>query len=123
MKKQARVSQLHVGPIRHPTLPDDFIARVKAFKAILEDVDTAPIEKTIDDFKRDEHPEAELVIWERIANTFELFLAHNPTTDPAIRRDIFAVLLGASTGQEEWPNIRLLTDEQIRHLVVNYRGL
>jgi hypothetical protein len=123
MKKQVRLSDLQFGPIRHPDLPDDFIDRVKTFKAILADVDASSLETTIENFKRDADPKSELIIWERIALTFQTFLSHNPTTDPAIKKDIFAVLLSASTGVEEFENIKHLSDQQIRHLVINYHGL
>ena len=98
MKKQVSLANLHEGPIRHPTLPDTFIARIRVFKAILGDVDTASLERTIDNFKRDANPESEMVIWERIASTFQMYLSHNPTTDFAVRKEIFAVLVGASIG-------------------------
>jgi len=97
------------------------IERIKAFKQILGNVDGASLEKTIDNFKRDAHPESELVIWERIASTFQTFLAHNPTTDPAVRKEILAVLIGASMGAEDHSNIKHLSDDQIKHLIANYR--
>jgi hypothetical protein len=123
MKKPIELSHLRPGPIRHPVLPDDFIERIKAFKKILGDADNASLEQTIDNFKRDTHPENELAIWERIASTFQMFLSHNPTADAAIRKDILSVLIGASTGNEEYPNIKHLSDDQIKHLVANFRGL
>jgi hypothetical protein len=123
MNKKQRLSDLQVGPIRHPSLPNEFINRVKAFKAILGDVDAMSLEKTLDSFKRDAHPENELLIWERIAGTFHLFLSHNPTNDPAVRRDIYVVLTAASMGHDDWHDISHLTADQIKNLVVNYRGL
>lgn len=123
MEKQIRLSDVTFGPIRHPVLPDDYIDRIKAFKEILGDVDRASLEKTIDNFKRDANPGSELVIWERIASTFETYLLRNPTSDPAIRRDVYAVLLSASTGVEEFENIEHLSDQQIKQLVLSYRGL
>jgi hypothetical protein len=123
MKKNVAPTHLHDGPIRHPVLPDGFIERIRVFKSILGDVDGVSVEKTIDAFKRDADPEKELLIWERIASTFQMFLAHNPTTDPAIRKDIFAVLVGASAGMQEYPNIQHLSHQKIKHLVFNYRGL
>ena len=120
MKKSVPLSDLHAGPIQHRALPVGFIDRVKALKARLGDVDSVPLEKAIDNFKRDAYPEHELEIWERIANTFQLFLSHNPTDDPEIRKDIYKVLVCAS---EDWSNIKHLSTEQINHLVLNYRGL
>lgn len=100
MKEQPRFSDTQFGPIRHPVLPRDFIKRIKAFKKMLGDTDSVPIEQTIDNFKRDVDPKSELVIWERIASTFQMYLSHNPTTDSAIRKRILAVLLSASLGIE-----------------------
>jgi hypothetical protein len=123
MKKSVPLSHLHAGPIQHRVLPDGFIDRVKAYKARLGDVDSMSLEKAIDNFKRDAYPEHELQIWERIANTFQLFLSHNPTDDPEIRKDIYKVLVCASMGMEDWSNIKHLSTEQINRLVLNYRGL
>jgi hypothetical protein len=123
MKTPLQPSELRKGPIRHPVLPDSFVDRIKAFKAILSDVDPTPIETAIDNFKRDTHPEEEIAIWERIANTYQLFLSHNAIGDPAIRKEVFAVLIGASMGSEDWSNIKKLNGDQIRYLVATYRGL
>jgi len=123
MKTQPQSSDLHKGPIRHPVLPDGFVDRIKALKAILSDVDPSSIKTAIDNFKRDTHPEEELANWKRIANTYRLFLLHNPVSDPAIRKEVFAVLIGASMASEDWSNITRLNSDQINHLVASYRGL
>jgi hypothetical protein len=123
MKEPLQPSQLYKGPIRHLVLSDEFIDRVKRFKVTLADVDETSLEETIDNFKRDTHPEEELAIWERIANTYRLFLSHNPKTDLTIKKEIFAVLLGASMGADDWSNIKKLNSDQINHLVLSYRGL
>jgi len=93
MEKQIRLSDLKFGPIRHPVLPGEFIERIKAFKKVLRDFDSVPLEQTIDNFQRDTDPESELVIWERIASTFETYLSHNPTTDSAVRKEILQFFL------------------------------
>jgi hypothetical protein len=123
MKTPLQPSELHKGPIRHPVLPESYVDRIKTFKAILSDVDPTSIETAIDNFKRDTHPEEEIAIWERIANTYQLFLSHNPISDPAIRKEVFAVLVGASMGSEDWSNIKKLNGDQINYLIANYRGL
>src|ERR1700720_280645 len=82
MKIPLQPSELHKGPIRRPVLPESYVDRIKAFKAILSDVDPTSLETAIDNFKRDTHPEDELAIWERIANTYQLFLSRNPISDP-----------------------------------------
>jgi len=122
MKKKLDLANLRKGPIRHPTLPDTVIARITAFKAMLGDVDTASVERTVDSFKRDANPDIELVIWERIASTFQMYLFRNPTIDLAVRKEVFAVLVGASMGVEERKNFTHLGDRQIELLIANYRG-
>ena len=123
MPQPVKHSDLQFGPVRHPTLPDDFVERVKAFKAMLADVDQSSLEHTLENFKRDTNPESELLIWERIANNFQLFLSTIPTADAATRKDILAVLLGASMGTESWGNIKHLKEDQITQLIHMYRGL
>ena len=123
MKTPLHPSELHKGPIRHPVLPDSLVDRIKTFKAILSNVDPTSIETAIDNFKRDTHPEEEIAIWERIANTYQLFLSHNAVSDPAIRKEVFAVLIGASMSSEDWTNIKNLNSDQIDYLVANYHRL
>jgi len=123
MTKNVKISDIEAGPIVHPVLSGSFIERIKMFKRILGDVDDISLERSIDAFKRDANPEKELAVWERIASTFQTYLLRNPTSDPTVRKDIFAVLCLASTGAKEYPNVRHLSDQQIKHLVLNYRGL
>jgi hypothetical protein len=124
MKENLSSSDLHVGPVRHATLPGGIIDRIKAFKEILGNADPISLEKTIDAFTRDADPERELVIWERIANTFQLFIEHNQVANhPGCRKEILSVLLGASMGQEHGSNPQHLTKAQIKHLILTYQRL
>jgi hypothetical protein len=120
MNHQAKVSN---GPIRHPVLPNGMVERITTFKEALGDVDTVSLEKTIDAFKSDMNPENELVIWERIASTFKTYLAHNPTSDPFIRKEVFTVIMGTSMGMREWSTVKRLSRDQINHIVLNYTGV
>lgn len=117
------IDQLEQGPIRHRTLPEDFIRRVKAVKDILTEVDPSPLAEILDSFKRDAHPERELVIWEHIASTYELYVSHEGIEDVPTKTEIFSVLLELSTGKEEFRNVTRLRPEQVRHLTHNYKGL
>ena len=117
------INQMEPGPIRHETLPEDFIRRVRAFKALLADVDESPLAEILDDFKRDAHPERELVIWERIANTYALFVSHEGIKDLPTKKEVLSVLLGVSMDQEKFPEMTCLSQEQTRHLTRNYKGL
>ncbi len=124
MRRRAiKLTTLKKGPIRHPVLPAELFLRIKAFKEILAEVDNMTLDEVMDDFKRDAHPEKEIAVWERIANTYKLFLLHNPTDDLPVKHDVFSVLLMTSLGMQELSGIQHLTQGQIAHLVLNYRGL
>lgn len=117
------IDQLEPGPIRHRTLPEDFVRRVKAMKAILSEVDPSPLAETLDEFKRDANPERELVIWERIASTYALFVSYEDIEDLPTKKEILSVLLGVSMDQEKFLEMKYLGPEQIRKLARNYKGL
>ncbi len=123
MKKEVKLSDIQEGEIRHPTIPDGIIDRIKAYKGILGDVEPSSLEQTIDSFKRDTTPESELVLWERMANTYATYLAHNPTDNPEIKKEIFSVILGVSMGMDDFNRIKHLTSEQINHIKLNYTGI
>ncbi len=116
------ISQLRPGPIRHPQLDPDLIERIRAFKQVLAEVDTSSFDRTIDNFKRDQHPAREVAIFERIAASYQLYISHNPTDDLATKKDIFHVLAGASMGVEDFADrVRHLSKDQINHLILNFK--
>lgn len=123
MTNKVKLSDIQEGKIKHPALPDAIIERIKAYKAILGDVEPSSLEQTVDSFKRDTTPESELVLWERMANTYATYLAHNPTDNPEIKREIFSAILGVSMGMDDWSRIKHLTSEQINHIKLNYTGI
>ena len=108
---------------RRTSLPESLVQRITAFKEILSEVDNMSLEEVVADFTRDAHPEREIAIWERIASTYQIYLTRNPTDDPRIKHDVFSVLLMTSLRIENWDGIQHLTPDQIRLLVLNYRGL
>ncbi len=87
---------LQRGPIQHAALPDALVQRVKKFKAVLIEVDPAPLEQTIEDFRRDLHPEREIAVWERVAGAYQTALARTPALSLRDKTKIFANLLLAS---------------------------
>ena len=52
-------------------LTEDQIARIKAFKEILGDVNPLSLDRTIEDFELDVDPNKEIKIWEHIAAQFK----------------------------------------------------
>ena len=50
------------GPIRHETLTPDQMKRIAVLQTTFGDVDPTPLEKWVDDFKRDRDPDREIAI-------------------------------------------------------------
>ena len=71
VKRKDLDEHLRPTPIRHKTLPDKLVERIKKYHTILAEVDPAPPETLIDDFRKDMHPEREVAIWEGIADKYQ----------------------------------------------------
>ena len=65
--KLANISDLKPGPIRHDQLPDSYLNRILVIYWIFSEYLSISQEETIDNFKRDLHPEREIEVWERMA--------------------------------------------------------
>ncbi len=80
------------GPTLHEALPDVLLTRIKNVQAIFADVDGTPLDKWIDDFKRDLHPEDNVKIWEDMAIAYESFCGNRGLAlEP--RKEAFKVIL------------------------------
>lgn len=122
MRKNLKLSRLTVGDVRRAELPDGFVERVKVYKAKLADVERGSIEEALDGFRRDAHPEQELIIWERIADTYAVYISRNGIDDQKTKKDVLRVLLGISMTADDFSEVHSLTPEQIKVLAYNYRG-
>ena len=99
--KKVRFADLKPNPFfMHEALAGPLVVRVKRFKEILGEVEPMPLEKTIDDFRRDMHPEREVAIWEKIAEGYNKHVSSNPSLSLKEKRKVYADLLIASMGEE-----------------------
>ena len=121
--KQVKVSALKESPIRHTTLPQEAIARIKSFKEILAGVDNISLEDTITNFQRDMNPEREISIWEHIASTYRAFVAENFITGLDTRKEVYHAALIASMGMNDFSKIKLLNKGQIDKIIYNFNSL
>lgn len=119
--RKTKLSDLKVGPIRHATLPDDFIQRVKDFKQAIAEVDKTSLESTLDNFQRDLNPEQELYLWEHIAKMYQWsIVAHSGFSLPQ-KKEVLSLLLGLSMGQRDFSHIKLLSKEAVAEIKDRYQ--
>jgi hypothetical protein len=119
--KEIRVGDLKPGPVRHASLPEKLVERIRAFKGVLDDVETTPLAATIENFQRDLNPEREIVIWECIAATYRAYALTHPDARPEVRGEVYKVLVATSVGIRDRIGIRHLTEQESAEVVLNFR--
>ena len=88
---------LEPGPIRHAELSSALVARIKDIHATLDEVYPSSLEEWLDDFRRDLHPEHEVIWWERLAQCY-LTYRNKHDLSAKQRQAAFKVLLTISLG-------------------------
>lgn len=119
--KRVKLSDLKAGPIKHATLPDDFIQRVRDFKQALAEVETTSIESTLENFQRDAHPEQELILWEHIAKMYQWTIVANAGLSLPQKKEVLGLLIGLSMGQRDFSHIKLLSKETVEEIKDRYQ--
>lgn len=113
-------SKLEPGPIRHASLTEEQIARVQRVQKVFSEVDPSPIEKWVEDFRRDANPERELSLWESMATAYETFTTSRTLT-LAARKEVFGVVLLRSGAPEEEVlkhlKLKVLTEKDARDIM------
>jgi hypothetical protein len=97
------VSKIQKSPVRHRTLPDDLLRRIRLLRVVLLEVHPLSMTAWVDGFRRDMHPSDEIRVWERIAAAYAEFCMYTRLTHEQ-RKGVFTALLMLSMGvsQEEF---------------------
>jgi len=107
----AKPGQLRPGPIRHATLTPTQIARIEAVQKTFAEFDPSPLDKWIDDFKRDEHPDREIAIYEAMAQAYRGYCSRHTLTREA-REEVYGLVLARSGA----PDDEVMRGAQLRYL-------
>jgi len=87
------------GPIRQPHLSPELASRIEAIRAAVAEVCPISAEEWLDGFQRDQHPEREVVWWERVARCYTDFTAKK-TFPSEQKQAAFKVIFGLFGGLE-----------------------
>jgi hypothetical protein len=93
-------ASLEYGPIRHTELSPNQMERIRKLRNTLAEVERSPIEKWVDNFKRDADPDKELTVWERIADGYTRHCSKRQLSIEA-KEDVFRLLLLRSMASEQ----------------------
>ncbi|MFO0976452.1 MAG: hypothetical protein U0996_08645 [Planctomycetaceae bacterium] len=107
-------NQIQQGPTRHDALPNELLARIKAVHETFADVDGTPLEKWIDDFKRDLDPEGNVRIWEDMQVAYNAYCGDRELP-LATRKEVFKIVLMRSM----MPDDDVLARIELEHVPVD----
>ena len=85
--------------IRHDQLTADQMARLKVLQAAFAEVDPTPLEKWVDDFKRDRDPDREIRIYESMARAYVAY-CRGRDLSLAAKKEVYGVVLVRSGAPE-----------------------
>jgi hypothetical protein len=88
------------GPIGRQGLSPKQMERIYKLRDTLAEVEPSPVEKWIDNFKRDLNPDNELAVWERIAAGYMRYCSKRTLSTEA-KKDVFQLLLLRSMASEQ----------------------
>jgi len=102
-------------------------ARIRAFKEVLGENDPSTLEEALVNFSRDQDPDLEIAVWERIAEVWSQEVAKRGAEDPAHAKLLYLAVLGCSfVGANadallSWnPQLKGIAD--LESLAARYRG-
>jgi hypothetical protein len=111
------------GPIRHETLTPDQMKRLTVLQKTFGDVDPTPLEKWVDDFKRDLHPDREIAIYESMAQAYTEYCGRHPVT-PEARIEVYRLVLARSGAPDDEVlravPLKVLSREQAEEVLRGY---
>jgi hypothetical protein len=88
------------SPIGPPLTPEQ-IARAEASYSVVSEVLKMPLPKFLEGFQRDlpQFRDQEISFWESIAKTIQEWIAANPASTPATRKQALKALLHSALGE------------------------
>ncbi|MCU0709458.1 MAG: hypothetical protein MUF23_14305 [Pirellula sp.] len=107
-------NEIQQGPTLHDDLPDELLDRIKAVHKTFSDVDGTPLEKWIDDFKRDLDPEGNIKIWEDMEVAYNSYCT-NRELPLETRKEVFKIVLMRSM----MPDAEVLARLDLKHVPAN----
>lgn len=94
--------KIRISEIVHDSLTTQQIDAIKIIQSTFLEVYPISLEETITNFKRDQHPDNEIAIWQHMANAYTQYLASKkPALNLETKKEVFKLLLSRSMMPEE----------------------
>ncbi len=95
------INDLKMNNIVHEELQEDLLNRIMKFHAVLKEVNGISLDDTIENFKRDQNPKNELLVWEHISNCYTEAINTNKVYSIAEKKEIYGLFLYRSMMPKE----------------------
>lgn len=119
-----KADKLQQGEIKHDSLSDSLVAKIKHFQSVFAEVDPTPLDKWIEDFRRDAHPENEISIYEDMAAAYESY-TRGRVLSLDVKRDVYSIVLLRSGAPEDQvlqhAKLKILTNEEAKIVMQGYK--
>jgi len=116
---------LRPGRIQHEQLSGEQVGRIKALQQTFSDVDSSSLDKWVEDFKRDQDPEREIRIFERMAQAYRAYCSGKNLT-PEAKQDVFHIVCLRSGAPDSEVlsglELKVLSVEDAREILKYYNG-
>ncbi len=117
------LKELRPGPIRHASLSDELLTKIRRIHSVFVEVDGTTLEERETLLQRDVHPEIEVATWERMADAFERFCGSRELSRDAIR-DVYGLLLmhSMTSAAEALKRVerKVLSEEDAREVLAGF---
>lgn len=109
-------NEIQLNDIVHDTLTTEQITKIKKIHSIFQEVDKISLEQTIEDFKRDLHPDNEIKIWLIMADAYQNYLnSKNKEVDLNTKKEVYKLILSRSM----MPNEEAIKNSDLKILSKN----
>lgn len=91
--KNVKTNSIQAGPIRHETLSPELLERIEKVHKKLYEVEGIPLAKCVENFKRDLHPEPNIIIWEQMAEAYISYCSSHEKLSLGEKKEVYKVIL------------------------------
>ena len=117
-------NDIEMGPILHQKLSDELLTRIKLITDTLEVVDGVSYKESVDLYKRDLDPEANIVIYEEMARVYKEF-CDSKCMSQGERMDVYRLVLIRSMFEEdevlENIDLNVLNQQEALNVIKSYK--
>jgi hypothetical protein len=122
------IQDLELNEIVHDSLTAEQINDITRIQEVFSEVNSTPLDETINNFKRDQHPDDEIAIWLKMSDAYQRFtLRADRTIGHDKKNEAYElILLRSMMTEEEVLNKstpKFLTKDEVKEVLSYYEDL